>query len=210
MHSGHQEKATGDQIRSSKITVLCMPSPSRTSNGSALPCSTILRKCTYRVDVVAGDANAAAYRFYKRQEYQDLYNSSVAVMLREMQRGIIMGRPFESRLHIDYSTSNHHSQLRPADDLDRCFMAILSWGKPPGPRIMKRLWSNTRERTQNKEQEQAEDCSYPKVVEVMPRETGRKSYPDPENIGNPMIAPQDFEFRQSGRVLEFQNRDLWI
>ena len=44
MHSGHQEKATGDQIRSSRITVLCMSSPSRASNESALPCSTIRRK----------------------------------------------------------------------------------------------------------------------------------------------------------------------
>ena len=48
-------------------------------------------------------------------------------MLREMQREINMGRPCESRLHIDYSTDSHHSQLRSADDLDCCFMAILSW-----------------------------------------------------------------------------------
>ena len=38
-----------------------------------------------RVDVIAGDANAAAHRYYKRQEYQDLYNSSFAIMLREMR-----------------------------------------------------------------------------------------------------------------------------
>ena len=43
----------------------------------------------------------------RRQEYQDLHNSSVAVMLREMQREVNMGRPLESRLHIDYNTSNH-------------------------------------------------------------------------------------------------------
>ena len=35
----------------------------------------------YRVDVLALDVNAAAYKHYKRQEYQDLYNSSVVVML---------------------------------------------------------------------------------------------------------------------------------
>ena len=40
----------------------------------------------FKVDVIAADANAAANRYYKRQEYQYLYNSSVAVMLREMQR----------------------------------------------------------------------------------------------------------------------------
>ena len=37
----------------------------------------------HRVDVVVGDATAAAYRYYKRQEYQALYNSSIAVTLRE-------------------------------------------------------------------------------------------------------------------------------
>ena len=37
----------------------------------------------FNVDAIAGDGNAAAYRNYKRQENQDLYNSSVAFMLRE-------------------------------------------------------------------------------------------------------------------------------
>ena len=82
-----------------------------------------------------------------------------------------MGRPFESRLHIDYSINNQFSQLRSPDDLECCFMAILSWRKPSGPRIMRKLWSNTCERAQNKEKEQAEDSSYPKEIEVMLRET---------------------------------------
>ena len=55
----------------------------------------------FKVNVIAGDANAAAYTYYKKQEHQDLYNSTVAVMLREMQREDHTGRPFESRLHID-------------------------------------------------------------------------------------------------------------
>ena len=37
----------------------------------------------HRVDVVVGGATAAAYRYYKRQEYQALYNSSIAVTLGE-------------------------------------------------------------------------------------------------------------------------------
>ena len=41
----------------------------------------------------------------------DLYDSSVAVMLREMQREVNTGHPFESRLQIDYSTNNHPPQL---------------------------------------------------------------------------------------------------
>ena len=44
------------------------------------------RRCTtFDVDVIAGDANAAAYRYFKRQEYQDLHNSSVAILLRGMR-----------------------------------------------------------------------------------------------------------------------------
>ena len=95
-----------------------------------------------KVDVIAGDANAAAYRYYKNPEYQYQDNSSVAVMLREMQREVNTGQPFENRLHIDYSTKIHPSQLHAADDLDCCFMVILSWRKPVGPRFMRKLWSN--------------------------------------------------------------------
>ena len=58
--------------------------------------------------------------------------------------------------------------------------------------------------------EQTEDSSYPKDIEVLSREAARKSNPDPENVNNPMIAPRDYEGRQSVRVLELQNKDFWI
>ena len=131
-------------------------------------------------------------------------------MLKEMQREVNTGRPFETRYHIDYFTHDHFSQFRSASDLDCCFMAILSWRNPPGPRIMRKIWSNTRERTQGKEKEQAEDSSYPKGIVVLLRETIRKGYPDPENVDGPTIARQDDDVRQSRRVLELQNRELWI
>ena len=42
---------------------------------------TLLQKVQhYKVDVIAGDANSAAYKHYKKQEYQDLYTSSVAFL----------------------------------------------------------------------------------------------------------------------------------
>ena len=40
--------------------------------------------------------------------------------------------------------------------------------------------------------------------------TARKGCPNPENVDNPKIAPQDYDARQSRRVLELQNRSLWI
>ena len=141
MYSRHQGEATGDQVRSSKTTELCTPSPSRTGNEGTLPLfdsffAEVFEKVQhYKVDVTAGDVNAAAYKYYKRQVCQDLYNSSVAVMVREMQRVVNTGRPFESRLHIDCFSNNHLSQLRSASDIDCCFMALLSWRKPPGTKL---------------------------------------------------------------------------
>ena len=68
-------------------------------------------------------------------------NSSVAVMLREMQREVNTGHPFQSTLHIEYSTNNHATQLHAANDIDCCFMTLLSWRKAAGRRIMIKLWS---------------------------------------------------------------------
>ena len=73
----------------------------------------------------------------KKQEHQDLHDSSVAAMLRGMQREVNTGHPFERRLHIDYSTNNHPTQLHAANDVVCCFMAVLSWVKATRPRIMK-------------------------------------------------------------------------
>ena len=58
--------------------------------------------CHFKVDVIAGDANAAAKRSYKSQEYQDLCNSLADFTLREMPREVNTGHPFEKGLYIDY------------------------------------------------------------------------------------------------------------
>ena len=76
----------------------------------------------FKVDIIAGDANAAAYKYYKKQEYRDLYSSSVAVMLREMQREVNTGRPFERRLHIDYHTNNHFLSFA-----QQVILIVASW-----------------------------------------------------------------------------------
>ena len=50
----------------------------------------------------------------------------------------------------------------------------------------------------------------PKVLKSCRGKRLEKGYPDPEDVDNPMIALQDYDVRQSGRVLELQSRDLWI
>ena len=47
-------------------------------------------------------------------------------------------------------------------------------------------------------------------VEGLLRAAAQRSYPTPEDVKDPMMAPPDYEVRQSGRVVELQNRDLWL
>ena len=87
----------------------------------------------FKVDVIAGDANEAAYKYFKNQKYQDWYNSSVAIMLRELQREVNEGRPFEDRLCIDFHHNNHSLYINSENDLDCSFKAIISWKNHQNP-----------------------------------------------------------------------------
>ena len=89
-------------------------------------------------------------------------------------------------------------------------MAILSWGKPVGSRIMRKLGSCLREQTDVKEEIQTEDNSRLRGVESQLRTAAQLGYPNPEDAEDPMIAPPHYDVRQPGRVLELQNRDLWL
>ena len=75
--------------------------------------------------------------------------------------------------------------------------AEFSWRKPPEPRIMRNLWSNSREETHGNEKRKGDDNSYPKGIVALLRETARKGFPDLEEVNNPMTAPQDYGIRQS-------------
>ena len=80
----------------------------------------------FKVDVNAGDANAAACEYLRKHGYRDLYNSSNAVTLREIQREVDEGRPLGDTHCIDYYNNNHFLHTSTASDLDCCFMDILS------------------------------------------------------------------------------------
>ena len=76
--------------------------------------------------------------------------------------------------------------------------------KPTWTQNYEKTPEHTRECTQSKEKEDAEDSSYPKSIEVMLRETARKSYP--ENDDNPMLAPRDQDVRQSDESWSFRTK----
>ena len=88
---------------------------------------------------------------------------------------------------------------------------------------MRKLWSNLtpdhsatlleqiadlREQTDDKKVKRTEDNSRERGVEIQPRAAAQRGYP--EDVTDPMVAPPDYCNRQSGRVLELQNSDLWL
>ena len=88
----------------------------------------------FKIDVIAKDATAPTYKYYKKQD-QDLYNSSIAVMLREMQR---KGFQFEHRRHNDCCTNCHF--LNVVQEVVLMFVPwLFSHGTTTGPRIMRKL-----------------------------------------------------------------------
>ena len=54
MYSGHQEKETGDQIKSSEIAMFCVPSPPWANNEGTISCSTIFRISTKECTTLQG------------------------------------------------------------------------------------------------------------------------------------------------------------
>ena len=104
-------------------------------------------------------------------------------------------------------------------------MAILSWRKPAGPRITRELWSNLkanhalnfreqladlRERTDCPRRKGTGEISCERGIEAQLRATAQRVYRGQEDATDSMVALQDYDVRQSGRVLELQNSDLWL
>ena len=50
-------------------------------------------------------------------------------MPRKMHCEVNMGLQVENKLHIDYSTNGRPTQLDATNEIDCCFMAVLSWSK---------------------------------------------------------------------------------
>ena len=79
---------------------------------------------------------------------------------------------------------------------------------PPGPSMMRTLWSNSRDRMENFQKRKDGGGSYPEGLQILLKETAERNRPTSETADSPENAPQDHDIRQSERVLEFQNRDF--
>ena len=95
-------------------------------------------------------------------------------MLREMQCEINEGRLFEDKLCTDFYHDNHSLYFSSANDLDCRFMAILSWGTPPGSSIMRTLWRNPSEMLKNCEKRKDTVGPYPDGVEILLKGDSKK------------------------------------
>ena len=76
---------------------------------------------------------------------------------------------------------------------------------------MRKLWSNSRERTQGNEKRKGEESSY--NLKVLKSCWGKRLegvIQTQRKSTIPWLTPQDYDIRESGRVLELRNRDLWI
>ena len=88
---------------------------------------------------------------------------------------------------------------------------------------MRKLWSNLMpglsvnsreqiaellEQTADKKEKSTEDSSRERGVETQLRMPAQRGFT--ADATDPMVAPQDYDIRQSGRVLKLQSSDLWL
>ena len=123
--------------------MLCRPSPSKASDESTLSCSIVSRKGTQGCTTLQGCCHCWRCQCGSIQILQEAgVPRSVQLFgcrhVREMQREVNMDRP-ECRLQIDNSTNNQSSQLRSTKLSWLLLHGYSLMGKPPGPRIMRRL-----------------------------------------------------------------------
>ena len=130
-------------------------------------------------------------------------------MLREKQCEVNMGHRFESRLHIYCYHNNHFLSFA-----QQVILIVASWLFSHGENNLDtELWENCGVTRMSEHRVTRKDkLRTARTPKVLKSHWGRRleSYPDPKNVDNPMIAHQDYDVRESGRVLELQNRDLWI
>ena len=55
-----------------------------------------------------------------------------------------------------------------------------------------------------------EEISRERGIEAQLRATAQRAYRDQEDATDTKVAPKDYDLRQSKRVLELQNSDLWL
>ena len=134
-----------------------------------------------KVDVIAGDAIATAYIFPDGK-------STKICMLREMQREAIT---WDAHVRADFIL------------ILIVILTVASWHCSHGKKHLDPESCETSGATRVSKlrvtKKKSEDSSYTKGIEALLRETARKGYPDPEEVNNPMIAPQDQDHPRSGR-----------
>ena len=103
-------------------------------------------------------------------------------------------------------------------------LIVVLWGKPAGPRIMRKLWSslkpkharifvkNNRITRANRlpKRKRTKDIPRERGIEAQLRAAAQRANRDQEDATDPMVAPQDCDVHQSVRVLELQSSDLWL
>ena len=88
----------------------------------------------YQVDIISGDANQAAFKYYNNQEIPDPGNSVVQLLFHQMIADVNRGVELKCRvsgLLLDNNSVNEYVSLsrgEPDVDLDCCFTGILHWG----------------------------------------------------------------------------------
>ena len=170
----------------------------------------------YRVDILCGDANQAAFKYYNHQAFHDIPNSMVVSLVRDMVATVNKDLAYPQRLSMKFMTNNHEENFV-NDDPDCCVTFVFGWGKAKAAKATRRLMlQDLQPKGPHLTTEEWRDfllTEREKAVDRFPKDQARITAIEyllrPER-NDPLEAPSDFHTAQSMRVLQTKREDLWL
>jgi hypothetical protein len=178
-----------------------------------------IAKCMARkADVIVGDANKLANRYYADQAYDDMANSSFQVSMRQALYYWNQGTPLSRRLSMEFvdatrledkESGDSHSRASQTD-LDCMAGVVLGWGKSLPQIFDRQKMENDYMRDQVVDTISA-FADGRDAQEVILTDNDGNAYRDDTGSKLPYdVTPRDYTVFVSEMAKYVHNRDLWL
>jgi hypothetical protein len=159
-----------------------------------------IRSCVkHRVDVLGGDGNGAAYKYFNNQKFSDPMNSSVCRIIRHVQEQWNTGKPVALRLTLDeISSSKLDNNLAFTCD-DCCWVHVFGWGKTVASRAERlAMLDDQRPARHNFSSDEEHKMASQEWEDTLSQKA------------NPRVTPREWHITDCERVKHITNEDLWL
>ncbi len=153
----------------------------------------------HRVDVLGGDGNRAAYRYFNNQKFSDPMNSSVCRIIRHVQEQWNTGKPVALRMTLDEISSGKLDNSLAFTCDDCCWIHVFGWGKTVASKAERLAMLENKKPARHNF---SSDEEYKMASQEWEDTFSQKA--------NPRVTPHEWHVTDCERVKHITNEDLWL